>query len=320
MNMSANTEAETLNTKLITILGPTATGKTRLAASLANETGGEVISVDSRQVYRGMSIGTGKDLDDYIVDGKEIPYHLIDIVEAGYEYNVYEYVNDFWEAYDKIVENKKVPILCGGSGMYIEAVLKGYDLQSAPLNEEIRQDIIKKSDEELIEILKTNKGLHNITDTNDRNRLIRAVEIVLTKKSIPIISGQAVKSQEMNYLIFGIEFEREVIRKRITERLEMRLKTGMIEEVKALMDKGISESKLKYYGLEYKFIAMYLNGEMDYKTMFERLNIAIHQFAKRQMTWFRKMERHGFEINWINGNLRMEDKVNMILKFINIKS
>jgi tRNA dimethylallyltransferase len=307
--MAANSGPEIQNPKLITILGPTATGKTSLAASLANKIGGEVISGDSRQVYRGMTLGTGKDLNDYIVDGKLIPYHMIDIVDAGYEYNVFEYVNDFRKAYNNIVENNKVPILCGGSGMYIEAVLKGYELQHTPVNEEIRKNILNKTDGELIEILKSHKQLHNVTDTKDRSRLVRAVEIALQ-------STVHRPQTTVNANIFGIYFEREVIRKRITERLEIRLKSGMIEEVKALNDNGLSESKLKYYGLEYKYIAMYLNNELDYTTMFEKLNTAIHQFAKRQMTWFRRMEKQGFEISWIDGNLEMEDKMEKILNLL----
>ena len=305
---------------LLTILGPTATGKTNLAACLAYEIDGEVISADSRQVYRGMNIGTGKDLSDYLVNGKQIPHHLIDIVDAGYEYSVFEYVNDFQKAYQAIAGRKKTPILCGGSGMYLEAVLKGYELKYAPVNDEIRSTINLKSNEELIEVLKSHKSLHNFTDTNDRERLLRAVEIAMSSESgVGSREKDALSSQFSilsSNIIFGIHFERETIRQRITERLNIRLKEGMIDEVKGLMLSGISAEKLKYYGLEYKYIAMYLKNEIDYNSMFNKLNIAIHQFAKRQTTWFRRMEKHGFNIRWINGNLDTRSKVDIILHSI----
>lgn len=299
-----------MENNLIAIIGATATGKTELAAHLAYEINGEIISADSRQVYKGMNLGTGKDLEDYTVKGKKIPYHLVDIVEAGYEYNVYEYINDFYKAYNKIIKSGKTPILCGGSGMYAEAVLKGYDLKYAPISEEIRENFRSKTDNELIDLLKGYKALHNVTDTKDRNRLIRAVEIAFQRKS----NGEEQVNEGFSspFKIFGIHFEREVIIKRITERLDSRLKAGMVEEVKALLDKGIPEEKLKYYGLEYKFITMFLKQEIDYNTMFEKLNIAIHQFSKRQMTWFRKMEREGLKINWIDGKLDIKDKVTKI--------
>ena len=303
-----NTKLQTLDIKLITILGPTATGKTRLAACLAKEIGGEVISADSRQVYRGMTIGTGKDLNDYIVDGYQVPYHLIDIVDAGYEYSVYEYVRDFNKAYEDIKSSNKNAILCGGTGMYLDAVLKGYELHDAPMSSEFRQWSINKTDEELIEILKEHKSLHNVTDVKDRKRLERAVELAINNEQLTINNeNRAIKS-----VIFGVRFEREEIRRRITERLNARLKEGMMEEVKTLMEEGVSADKMKYYGLEYKYIAMFLEGEIDHEKMLVLLNTSIHQFAKRQMTWFRRMEKQGFEITWIDGRLEMEKKLEII--------
>lgn len=290
---------------MITILGQTASGKTRIAAMLADKIGGEVISADSRQVYRGMTLGTGKDLNDYIVNDRIVPYHLIDIIDAGDEYNVFDFMNDFRRVYLDITGRGKIPILCGGSGMYLEAVLKGYDLKYAPANDRLREALLKKTDDELIAILTSHRSLHNVSDTRHRDRLIRAVEIAL-QTSVPD------NFLPVDSIVFGIHFEREVLRNRITERLMNRLNLGMIDEVKQLMNNGVSVDMLKYYGLEYKYIAMFIIGEMDFNLMFQKLNTAIHQFAKRQMTWFRRMQKNGFDIIWIDGNLSDKDKMDFI--------
>lgn len=296
---------------LIVILGATATGKTFLAANLAAKINGEVISADSRQVYRGMDIGTGKDLADFNVDGNLIPHHLIDIVDAGSEYNVFEYQKDFLAAYDNIVSRNKTPILCGGTGMYIESVLKGYRFLEIPENKELRKELETKSNEELVAILKNEKQLHNTTDTVYRKRIIRAIEIAVFQKENDVLIRDF---PEIHYKIYGIQFDRETRRERITQRLKNRFeKEGMLEEVKGLIKEGVSPEKLKFYGLEYKIITEHILGEISYQEMFDKLNVAIHQFAKRQMTWFRKMERNGFEINWIDGNLSLEDKLNIII-------
>ncbi|MCD4745673.1 MAG: tRNA (adenosine(37)-N6)-dimethylallyltransferase MiaA [Bacteroidales bacterium] len=296
---------------MITILGPTATGKTALSAHIADKLNGEIISADSRQVYKGMDIGTGKDLDDYIVNKKIIPYHLIDIVEPGYEYNVYEYQRDFLRAYKNIIAKKKLPVLCGGTGMYIEAILKGYKIFYVPENKSLRQDLENKNEQYLIRMLSSSRSLHNITDIKDRNRLIRAIEIQQYYAGHPESEREF---PEIKTVIFGIHFERNIIRARITERLKTRLEKGMIMEVENLLNKGITSEQLKFYGLEYKFITQYILGELSYNEMFRLLNIAIHQFAKRQMTWFRRMEKNGFEINWIDGELDISEKMELILK------
>lgn len=301
------------NFDLIVVTGPTATGKTSLAVSIADRLDGEIISADSRQVYRGMTIGTGKDIEDYNISGKQIPYHLIDICDAGEEYNVFRFKNDFDRAYSEISSRGKLPVLCGGSGLYIEAVLKDYNLINVPPDEKIRDELQAKTDEELAGILKSMTALHNISDTSNRKRLIRAIEIAayqkdknITKNSLP----------DLNYIIFAINFERKDLKKRITERLKERLKSGMIEEAKALLESGVTKDKLIYYGLEYKYLAEYLDGQYNYNDMFQKLNSAIHRFSKRQMTWFRKMERDGFKINWIDGKLPFEDKVEFVLNKI----
>lgn len=291
---------------MITVLGPTATGKTSFAVYLASQLNGEIISADSRQVYKGMDIGTGKDIEEYQLNGQHIPYHLIDIVEPGYEYNVFEFQQDFLKAYEQIEKNGTFPVLCGGTGMYIESVLKAYKLINVPENKELREDLNLKSDEELEEILLEFKALHNTTDTTDRDRLLRAIEIQTYYDEYPEIDTSFPK---INTVIVGLDFDRRVIRARISERLEQRLKNGMIEEVKGLIDDGVSPEKLKFYGLEYRFITQYLEEEIGYKEMFRRLETAIHQFAKRQMTWFRRMEKQGFEIHWLDGNLSHEEKM-----------
>lgn len=301
-----------MKNKLIVITGPTASGKTRIASEIAYKLDGEIISADSRQVYKDMNLGTGKDYDDYIVFNKKIPYHLIDILEAGAEYNVFEFQNDFYKAFNDIINRNKVPILCGGTGMYIESVLKKYNLINVPIDTKFRESIKNKSNDELIELLTRLKKVHNTTDLIDRERLIRALEIeyfsINTKNKIP--------TPDFDYKIFAIKYERNILRERITERLKKRLENGMITEVENLIKKGIEINKLKYYGLEYKYIAMYINNEIDFDEMFRLLNTAIHQFSKRQMTWIRKMERNGFEINWIEGELSNEEKLKKIIETI----
>jgi tRNA dimethylallyltransferase len=294
---------------LITILGPTASGKTALAARVAYDLNGEVISADSRQVYRGMNLGTGKDYDDYTVKGQKIPNHLIDIVEPGYEYNVFEYQQDFVKAYNDIISRGKLPILCGGSGMYLEAVLKGYRMKPKGNDPDFRHSLERNTDDELRNILKELRTPHNITDLADRERLIRAIEIASATEA-----GEKGPCDfpQIRSMIFGIRFEREELRWRITDRLARRLENGMIEEVQELLKKGLTIDQLKFYGLEYKYIAGYLNEETDYDTMFRLLNTAIHQFAKRQMTWFRRMERNGIMIHWIDGAIDPQVKVGII--------
>ena len=296
--------------KLIVILGCTATGKTNVAVNLANKINGEVISADSRQVYRGMDVGTGKDLSEFTVDGIEIPHHLIDIVDAGAEYNVFEYQRDFLKAYESIQKRGNQAILCGGTGMYLEAVLKGYRLLDIPNDEQLRAVFENKTTEELVAELLKYKELHNTTDSIERDRIIRAIEIAKYEAE-----NQALINDYPNIeaKIFGIQFDRNVIKERITKRLKHRLKhEGMIEEVEGLIASGVAPERLKFYGLEYKLITQYLLGEIDRMEMFNKLNIAIHQFSKRQATWFRKMEKNGFKINWIDGDLPLEEKINFI--------
>lgn len=294
------------NFDLIVITGPTATGKTNLAVSLAEKLSGEIISADSRQVYRGMTIGTGKDLDDYNINGRKIPYHLIDICEAGEEYNVFRFKQDFEKVYRDIKSRGYMPVLCGGSGLYIEAILKDYNLINVPPDESLRKELEPKTDEELTDILKSMTALHNISDTSNRKRLIRAIEIAAYQKDKSITTNNI---PELNYIIFAIDFERKDLKRRITERLKERLKDGMIEEAQILLESGITKDKLIYYGLEYKYLAEYLDGQYNYNDMFQKLNSAIHRFSKRQMTWFRKMERDGFKINWIDGKLKAQNKI-----------
>lgn len=298
---------------LITILGATATGKTTVAAHLAKRLDGEIISADSRQVYRGMSIGTGKDLADYTINGTTIPYHLIDIVDAGYQYNVFEYQKDFIKVFEDISHRGKMPVLCGGSGMYIEAVLKGYRLINVPNNNELRASLEGKELPELTEILKTYKKLHNDTDVDTRKRAIRAIEIEEYYSRNPEIDTHY---PSINSLIVGIDVNREKRRNRITERLKTRLNEGMIAEVETLLNSGIEPDALIYYGLEYKYMTQFVLGQLSYNEMFNQLETAIHQFSKRQMTWFRRMEKQGFQINWIDGELPIEQKLNAIIEMI----
>lgn len=294
---------------LITITGPTASGKTSVAAHLARQINGEIISADSRQVYRGMDIGTGKDLSDYRVDGLIVPYHLIDIADAGYEYNVFEYQRDFINVFNDIRQRGKFPIVCGGSGMYIEAVLKGYKLINVPVNEALRKLLAGKSLGELTEILKKYKPVHNNSDTETPKRAMRAIEIEEYYRQNP---QQDRYYPEINALIIGILFDRETRRKRISERLKTRFDEGMIDEIKNLITNGVSPESLIYYGLEYKYITRYVTGEISYAEMFSQLETAIHQFSKRQMTWFRHMEKNGTTIHWIDGCLPLEEKLKQI--------
>ena len=299
---------------LITILGPTASGKTPLAAALADRMGTEIISGDSRQVYRRMDLGTGKDLVDYTVDGRQVPYHLIDIVEPGYKYNVFEYQRDFLKAYEEISAKGKTPILCGGTGMYIESVLKGYRLLSVPENPELRASLEGKSLEELTHILEGYKKLHNSTDVDTCKRAIRAIEIEEYYKQQP---PEYREFPSLKSLIIGVDIDRELRREKITRRLKQRLEEGMVDEVRGLLAEGIPAENLIYYGLEYKFLTQYAIGEISYDEMFLQLETAIHQFAKRQMTWFRGMERRGFTIHWLDATLPMEEKTELIINLIN---
>ena len=299
-----------MENSIITILGTTATGKTKLAAQLAALIGGEIISADSRQVYRGMDLGTGKDLSDFDINGIKIPYHLIDIVDPGYEFNVFEYQQYFFDAYRKVIANENIPVLVGGTGMYIEAVLKGYRMAKVVRNESLRLRLAKKSDEELIDILLNNRVLHNTTDTTDRERIMRAIEIDEHYRNNPDLLQDIPKIKSIN---FGIRFDRTTIRNRITERLDQRFKEGMLDEVQKLLDEGVSAEVLKFYGLEYKFMTQHLLGEIEYNEMFNLLNTAIHQFAKRQETWWRKMEKQGVKINWLDGNNSDQEKIGLIL-------
>lgn len=300
---------------LITILGPTASGKTAVAAKVASLLDGEVISADSRQVYRGMDLGTGKDYADYVVDGKPVPYHLIDIVDAGYEYNVFEYQKDFLKVFEEVTTRGKLPVMCGGSGLYLEAVLKNYKLIQVPINETLRQTLEGKSLDELTEILKNYKSeLHNQTDIENEKRAIRAIEIEEYYLSHPEINTGM---PNIRSLVVGVQFDRQTRRKRITSRLRQRLREGMLDEVQRLLDSGLTPEQLTYYGLEYKFMTQHLTGELTWQEMFDGLNVAIHQFAKRQMTWFRRMEKQGTEIRWLDGYLPLEEKVAKILEWYN---
>ena len=292
--------------ELITILGPTASGKTPFAAALAEKLDAEIISADSRQVYRGMTLGTGKDLDDYVVNEKQIPYHLIDIRQAGEKYNLFEFQHDFHQVFAKIKEKKKIPILCGGTGLYIESVLNGYKLLDVPENPALRERLKTKNLDELAEILRSYKQLHNKTETDSAQRAIRAIEIeeyYLTQEP------EKRNFQPIPSLIIGLKIDRDERRTKISQRLKKRLEEGMIEEVQRLLDSGVSSEDLMYYGLEYKYLTLYVLKQLSYNEMFVQLETAIHQFAKRQMTWFRGMERRGFQIHWIPATLPMEEKI-----------
>lgn len=312
---------------MICILGPTASGKTAIATKLAARVGGEIISADSRQVYRRMDIGTGKDLGDYVLgDGERIPYHLIDIVEPGTKYNLFQYMRDFHVVYDNIVKRGKTPILCGGTGLYIEAVLKGYQLADVPQNEELRNRLKEKSLEELTRMLmklkeQNGSNMHNTTDVDTAQRAIRAIEIEIYMKDFK----QSVQEDEMKplldkTLVVGVGIDRELRRKKITDRLNQRLEEGMVDEVRGLLAEGIKPEDLIYYGLEYKYLTLYVTGQMEYGEMVKKLEISIHQFAKRQMTWFRGMERRGININWVErpeNDEELEVTVERILQLTN---
>ena len=294
------------NYNLVVVLGPTASGKTALAAPLANQINGEIISADSRQVYRRMTLGTGKDYGDYIVGGKQVPYHLIDIAEPGYKYNVYEYQRDFFKAFEDICGRDKFPVMCGGTGMYIEAVLSGFKMIQVPSNPKLREKLDNKSLGELADMLKAMKKLHNTTEVDTKKRAIRAIEIETYYQNNPQIN---LELPRLKPLIIGVDIDRELRRNKITKRLKDRLQEGMIDEVKGIINSGVKPADLLYYGLEYKYVTQYVLGQLSYKQMFEQLNIAIHQFAKRQMTWFRKMERSGFNIHWLNAESHLENKL-----------
>ena len=298
---------------LITILGPTACGKTTLAVALADRLRTAVISADSRQVYRSMDLGTGKDLDEYIVDGRRVPYHLIDIVDAGYKYNVFEYQRDFLAVYERLRAARQIPVLCGGTGMYLESVLRGYRLVEVPVNRALRASLEGKSLDELTEMLRGYKQLHNTTDVDTCKRAIRAIEIeeYYRTNDVDVRPFPKIKS-----LTVGLDVSRELRRERISRRLRERLDQGMIDEVRGILASGVSPDDLIYYGLEYKFLTMYVIGQLTYDEMVNRLEIAIHQFAKRQMTYFRGMERRGVSIRWIDSELPTEEKVECICQML----
>ena len=301
------------NYELITIVGPTASGKTALAAALAARLDTEIISADSRQLYRGMDIGTGKDLADYVVDGKSIPYHLIDICDPGYKYNVFEYQHDFFRVFTSLRDRGLVPILCGGTGLYIEAVLKGYKLLDVPPNPALRERLREKSLPDLEILLASYKVLHNKTDVDSVQRAIRAIEIEeFYRTQAPDVREYA----PLNSLLVGVAIDRELRREKISKRLRARLDEGMVDEVRRILSNGVASEDLIYYGLEYKFLTLYIIGKLTYEEMVSQLEIAIHQFAKRQMTWFRGMERRGCTIHWLDATLPMADKVEQILTWL----
>lgn len=307
------------NQKMITILGPTASGKTSVAAALALRTGGEIISADSRQVYRRMDIGTGKDLADYTIGDVHIPYHLIDIAEPGTKYNLFQYQQDFHTAYNDIRNRGKLPILCGGTGLYIEAVLGGYSLSPVPQNQQLRESLEGKSLDELTQMLvelkqKNGSNMHNRTDVDTAQRAIRAIEIETYNLEHPTPERQM---PPVDSLVIGINIDRELRREKITRRLKARLEEGMCDEIRSLIDGGVNPDDLIYYGLEYKFVTEYVVGKTSYEEMFRQLEIAIHQFAKRQMTWFRGMERRGYTIHWIDAAQSMDEKVEAIMSLMN---
>ena len=300
---------------LLVVTGPTASGKTSLAAAVARKVGGEIISADSRQVYRGMNIGTGKDYDDYVVDGTRLPCHLIDIADPGYKYNVFEYQRDFIKVYSDLKERKVFPVVCGGSGMYADSIITGYKMIEVAPDSGLRVKLEKKTMEELRSILLTYKNLHNKSDLDTKKRIIRAIEIAHFEKNKGKKKGEIPKVRS---LVVGVLFERGQRRLRISERLKKRLDDGMVDEVKHLIDSGINTDTLIYYGLEYKYITLYLTGKITFDEMARDLEIAIHQFAKRQMTWFRGMEKRGTKIHWLDGEMPFEEKVERVLELLKI--
>lgn len=297
---------------LIVITGPTASGKTRRAVDLARRIDGEIISADSRQVYRGMDIGTGKDIEEYC----EVPVHLIDICPAGYKYNLFEFLRDFESSRDDIESRGKRTILCGGTGLYVESVLKGLRLPQVPENPDLRRELQDKSLEQLTGILKSMKSLHNVTDVDTVKRAIRAIEIQTYYLEHPDAARQAEPHPLTDAIVIGVEIDRESRRRRITERLHSRLSQGMIAEVQALLDSGVPADDLIYYGLEYKFLTLYLTGSLTYDEMVSGLEIAIHQFAKRQMTWFRGMENRGFPIHWLPYDLPADEFTDRVMALL----
>jgi len=308
-------EAGSMSKELITILGPTASGKTSFATHLAYTMNGEIISADSRQVYREMDIGTGKDLSEYSINGETISYHLIDIRVLGDKYTLFEYQHDFHDVYDEILSRGKIPLLCGGTGLYIESVLRGYNLPDVPQNEELRKALENKTLDELTDILRSYRSLHNITDTDTKKRAIRAIEIESFKAEQ---NNSKRDFPPVNSCVLGINLDRELRRKKISERLKTRLEEGMIEEVRSILNSGVTPEDLIYYGLEYKFVTQFIIGELSFDEMYKGLEVAIHQFAKRQMTWFRGMERRGIKINWIDATLPMDKKIEKAYSFIRV--
>lgn len=298
------------NEKLFVITGPTASGKTSKAVALAKHLDGEIISADSRQLYRKMDLGTGKDLEEY----ENIPYHLIDICDPGYKYNLFEYLRDYQIAHDKIRSRNKTAILCGGTGLYVESVLKGIQLPEVPENKELRTALSDKSLNELTEMLKQYKALHNTTDVDTTKRAIRAIEIQDYYQKNPQLVVKTEPNPIKNAVVIGVDIDRDSRRDRISNRLQARLDNGMVDEVRNIINSGVSPDDLIYYGLEYKFLTQYVIGDLSYNEMVNQLEIAIHQFAKRQMTWFRGMERRGFHINWLPYNISDEDFVNEVLE------
>ena len=294
---------------LIAIIGPTASGKTPFAAALAHRLHSEVISADSRQVYRGMDLGTGKDLADYVVQGEPIPYHLIDIADPGYKYNVFEFQRDFLSAYQSMRQRGLLPILCGGTGMYVESVLRGYRLLPVPENPTLRQQLANYSLEELTQILSRYKTLHNTTDVDTAKRAIRAIEIEEYYAHTPI---EERSFPQLNSLVIGLDIDRNLRREKITRRLKQRLDEGMLDEIRQLLSRDLTPDDLLYYGLEYKYLTLHVIGQLSYDEMFHQLETAIHQFAKRQMTWFRGMERRGIHIHWIDATLPLEEKIRQV--------
>jgi tRNA dimethylallyltransferase len=303
-----------MTNKLIIILGTTASGKTKLAVRLAHELNGEIISADSRQVYKGLDIGTGKDLNEYIINGHNIPYHLIDIIGAEKEFNLFEFQAGFYEIYSSLINRNVLPVVVGGTGLYLESIILNYHLPPALPDQELRKDLQTRSIEELQKhLLALKTHIHNKTDMTDKNRLMRAIEIERTRKRH---SAESIPKPLLNVAVFGIHWERSILRKRITARLSQRLEDGMIEEVKELHNSGLSWARLESFGLEYRFVAQFLQGQITDEEMFEKLNTRIHQFAKRQETWFRRMERKGITINWINGDdyILLKERV---IKYLN---
>ena len=301
---------------LVTILGPTACGKTSLAVALAHRLQTAVISADSRQVYRSMDLGTGKDLGEYMYQGSEVPYRLIDIVDAGYKYNVFEYQRDFLKAFEELRAQGQLPVMCGGTGMYLESVLRGYRLVEVPENKELREELADKSLEELTTMLSGYKQLHNTTDVDTCKRAIRAIEI---EEYYRVNDVNIREFPEIKSLTIGLDVSRELRRERITRRLHERLAEGMVDEVRGILASGVAPEDLIYYGLEYKYLTLYVIGELTYDEMVSQLEIAIHQFAKRQMTYFRGMERRGVPIHWLDASLSTEEKVEAIVRMINDK-